>query len=336
MAESAAYARRGFAGGARDTTLSAGITSVATTLTGVDLSTWTTVDDNGPFRFTVSDGTNEEEMEGTAVSGNSITGITRGVGGTTAQAWDAGATISHESSVRDFDEANYWVNKLSTVLVPASASAPASVALAEDTDNGAHKVTITAPAALAADRTITLPDAAGTMVTTASGATFTAAIAVPDDAYDATTWNGSAAVPTKNAVRDKIESLSTALTSTSSFLGADVAMASANTNYDGPSVSLAAGTWFVVATAALKSPAGACDSMFRLWDGTTVAATAGGWITGGGFINTSTCAAIVTPGSTTTYKITAQADAANAAIAAANINGGGGNKATGIVAVKIA
>ena len=107
MAESAAFARRGFAGGARNTTLSAGITAVATTLTGVDLSTWTTVDDNGPFRFTVSDGTNEEEMEGTAVSGNSITGITRGVGGTTAQAWDANATISHESSVRDFDEANY-------------------------------------------------------------------------------------------------------------------------------------------------------------------------------------------------------------------------------------
>jgi hypothetical protein len=40
-----------------------------------------------------------------------------------------------------------------------------------------------------------------------SGATFTGAVAVPDDAYDATTWNGSASVPTKNAIRDKIESL---------------------------------------------------------------------------------------------------------------------------------
>ncbi len=40
-----------------------------------------------------------------------------------------------------------------------------------------------------------------------SGATFTGAVAVPDDAYDATTWNGSANVPTKNAVRDKFEAL---------------------------------------------------------------------------------------------------------------------------------
>lgn len=30
---------------------------------------------------------------------------------------------------------------------------------------------------------------------------------VPDDAYDATTWNGSTEVPTKNAIRDKIESM---------------------------------------------------------------------------------------------------------------------------------
>jgi hypothetical protein len=36
-----------------------------------------------------------------------------------------------------------------------------------------------------------------------------ASITVNDDAYDATGWNGSTNVPTKNAVRDKIESLST-------------------------------------------------------------------------------------------------------------------------------
>lgn len=30
---------------------------------------------------------------------------------------------------------------------------------------------------------------------------------VPDDAYDATTWNGNTEVPTKNAIRDKIESM---------------------------------------------------------------------------------------------------------------------------------
>jgi len=32
-------------------------------------------------------------------------------------------------------------------------------------------------------------------------------VSVPDEAYDATAWNGSLEVPTKNAIRDKIESL---------------------------------------------------------------------------------------------------------------------------------
>jgi hypothetical protein len=39
------------------------------------------------------------------------------------------------------------------------------------------------------------------------GGTFSGDISVPDEAYDATAWNGSVEVPTKNAIRDKIESL---------------------------------------------------------------------------------------------------------------------------------
>lgn len=46
------------------------------------------------------------------------------------------------------------------------------------------------------------------IVTTAGGVTFAADIIVPDEAYDATNWDGSLEVPTKNAVRDKIESMS--------------------------------------------------------------------------------------------------------------------------------
>lgn len=45
------------------------------------------------------------------------------------------------------------------------------------------------------------------IVTTAGGVTFAADIVVPDEAYDATAWNGSLEAPTKNAIRDKIESL---------------------------------------------------------------------------------------------------------------------------------
>lgn len=46
------------------------------------------------------------------------------------------------------------------------------------------------------------------IVTTAGGVTFAADIVVPDEAYDATAWNGSLEAPTKNAIRDKIEALS--------------------------------------------------------------------------------------------------------------------------------
>jgi hypothetical protein len=42
---------------------------------------------------------------------------------------------------------------------PASASGPASIALAEDTDNGSNKVTVKPASSLAADRTFILPDA---------------------------------------------------------------------------------------------------------------------------------------------------------------------------------
>lgn len=47
-----------------------------------------------------------------------------------------------------------------------------------------------------------------------SGGTLTGDLIVPDEAYDATAWNGSLEVPTKNAVRDKIESLGSGAVST--------------------------------------------------------------------------------------------------------------------------
>jgi hypothetical protein len=46
---------------------------------------------------------------------------------------------------------------------PASSASSASVVLHEDTDNGTNKIAITAPSAIAGDKTITLPDATGTM-----------------------------------------------------------------------------------------------------------------------------------------------------------------------------
>lgn len=53
---------------------------------------------------------------------------------------------------------------LATAFTTASATGPASLAFAEDTDNGSNTATIIAPASMAANRTITLPDADGTLL----------------------------------------------------------------------------------------------------------------------------------------------------------------------------
>lgn len=48
---------------------------------------------------------------------------------------------------------------------------------------------------------------AGVMITGDTNLVATGNVSVLDDAYDATNWNGNTNVPTKNAVRDKIESI---------------------------------------------------------------------------------------------------------------------------------
>ena len=52
---------------------------------------------------------------------------------------------------------------LSTAFTTASASGAASLVLAEDTDNGAHAVTVQAAASMSASYTFTLPDSGGTV-----------------------------------------------------------------------------------------------------------------------------------------------------------------------------
>ncbi len=67
-----------------------------------------------------------------------------------------------------------------------------------------------------------------------ANSTFYGAVQVPDDAYDATSWNGNTTVPTKNAIRDKIESMSAGSGITRSIVvssGNFTAGASAATDY---------------------------------------------------------------------------------------------------------
>jgi hypothetical protein len=64
-----------------------------------------------------------------------------------------------------------------------------------------------------------------------AGGTFTGDISVPDEAYDATAWNGSLEVPTKNAIRDKIETIVGGSGGGLVFLERHVASASASLDF---------------------------------------------------------------------------------------------------------
>jgi hypothetical protein len=53
--------------------------------------------------------------------------------------------------------------------IPANATAASAVRLYEDTDNGTNYVDVIAPSAITSNRTLTIPDETGTIITTASG-----------------------------------------------------------------------------------------------------------------------------------------------------------------------
>lgn len=75
---------------------------------------------------------------------------------------------------------------LRAAFTPASSSAPASLAFAEDTDNGAHKITVTAPASIASDKTQTLQDVSGTIALTKPRSATVASSATPTPDADTT------------------------------------------------------------------------------------------------------------------------------------------------------
>lgn len=78
----------------------------------------------------------------------------------------------------------------------------------------------------------------------------------------------------------------------SNVLGADVALSNTGSYFDGPSVSLSTGIWFVVGQITVADTAGAANVQAKLWDGTTVissgriniSASSNGMISLSGFI----------------------------------------------------
>lgn len=109
-------ARREYTGGASATTLSAGITAGALSLTIADATGWPT-GAVGKFGFVIDRGlASEEKVYGTTRTGTTIT-ITsgdRGADGTAAASHSAGAAVEHVLFAADLDEANAHVNDTSS------------------------------------------------------------------------------------------------------------------------------------------------------------------------------------------------------------------------------
>lgn len=99
--------RRYYSSTAARTTLSTGINSSTTTIGVVAVSGWPA---SFPYTLIIDQDTvNEEVVEVTNRSGTTVT-VTRGVDGTTGKSHDAGATVNHGVSARDFDEPNAFIN----------------------------------------------------------------------------------------------------------------------------------------------------------------------------------------------------------------------------------
>lgn len=126
------------------------------------------------------------------------------------------------------------------------------------------------------------------------------------------------------------------LSHASDQLSADVTMASANTFYDGPSVSLAAGTWMLIGGITVEEPGAIGFITAKLWDGASaIAASAESQASSAAWLVPMQLSGIVSPSATTTYKISAACTSAGASIKAAAPDNGAGNSAAYLYAVKV-
>jgi hypothetical protein len=130
------------------------------------------------------------------------------------------------------------------------------------------------------------------------------------------------------------------LTHAEASLSADVQMPSSNTWYNGPSVSLDAGTWLVTAHLTQVRAATTAETIYgRISDGTNHYASQQGYhasVSGTGVPMTMT--AVITLGSTTTIRaqMATSAGNANSLIKAAMTANSAGNNASQITAIRVA
>jgi hypothetical protein len=135
-----AFTRIQHSGGAATTTLNADIGSGDTSLTLVSSTGWPD-GSVAPFYLVIDTGTSaEEKILATARSGATLTGLTRGVDGTSAASHSAGAAIVHCFTALEADEANQaakatlgTVTTKGDLLVASASQALARLGVGTDT-----------------------------------------------------------------------------------------------------------------------------------------------------------------------------------------------------------
>lgn len=129
-----------------------------------------------------------------------------------------------------------------------------------------------------------------------------------------------------------------AITTSENVLGANVVLTNANTFYDGPSLALTVGTWFLVGAVTLVEDVSGNDAYTaKLWNGTTVESSGACHLAAqyyGGSIHLS---GIVTLAGNETWKISVAANTNNGnSMRAATPTNGAGNNASYLRAMRIA
>lgn len=128
-----------------------------------------------------------------------------------------------------------------------------------------------------------------------------------------------------------------ATASTSADISADVTMTTANTIYDGPSITLGAGTWLIIGVVSVRV-AGASGGSVTCYvrDATpTYYAQTGIWAGVNGAQTTGTMGVIVSPGSSTTYKLSATANVASCTLCKTTFANDQGIPSTRIIAIRL-
>jgi hypothetical protein len=127
-----------------------------------------------------------------------------------------------------------------------------------------------------------------------------------------------------------------AATQTSAQLGADVTMTSANTFYDGPTITVSPGTWLLVGEITGYTTVNSITQWTaKLWDGTNVVSSVQATQENDSSVINLPLSALVTITTTTTYKISAANSSAGATIKAATLNNSAGNNASRLNAIQL-